>query len=220
MLIAIPIDAQYNTMLLHGSIIDSQFIQDTCNIDIHIEYEIERSDGFMSTDTTDLSAPAKIHFYAEGSGADHYKWSIIHKKENTEIIVATYTIQDITYTFYESGDYLIKLEAGRLNSDCVVEVYKELSIPISALDAPNFFSPLSSPGINDEFKVTYQSIVKFRATIFNRWGVKLYQWTDPDRGWDGKYKGKYVNPGVYFYIIEATGSDGRKYVKKGDINVL
>ena len=35
-----------------------------------------------------------------------------------------------------------------------------------------------------------------------------------------KKGGKYVAPGVYFYVIEAEGSDGKKYKKKGDINIL
>ena len=40
------------------------------------------------------------------------------------------------------------------------------------------------------------------------------------KGWDGKYKGKYVKPGVYYYVIEAKGADGKEYKKKGDINIL
>lgn len=48
--------------------------------------------------------------------------------------------------------------------------------------------------------------VKFKAWIFNRWGLQMYYWTDPAQGWDGKKGGKYVQPGVYFYVIEAEGS--------------
>ena len=32
--------------------------------------------------------------------------------------------------------------------------------------------------------------------------------------------GKLVLPGVYFYVIEAEGSDGKRYNLKGDINIL
>ena len=85
---------------------------------------------------------------------------------------------------------------------------------------PNAFSPGTSPGVNDEFRVVYKSLVKFSCWIFNRWGQLLYHWTDPAQGWDGKKGGKYVSPGVYFYVIEAEGSDGIKYKKKGDINIL
>jgi hypothetical protein len=48
----------------------------------------------------------------------------------------------------------------------------------------------------------------------------MFHWTNPAEGWDGKKGGKYVSPGVYFYIIEAEGADGEKYNRKGNINIL
>ena len=55
---------------------------------------------------------------------------------------------------------------------------------------------------------------------FDRYGNKMIEFDDPSKGWDGKYKGKYVKPGVYYYVIEAKGADGKEYKKKGDINIL
>ena len=48
----------------------------------------------------------------------------------------------------------------------------------------------------------------------------MYYWKDPSKGWDGKKGGKYVPHGVYFYVIEATGSDGKPIKKKGSINIF
>ncbi|CCZ11253.1 putative uncharacterized protein [Prevotella sp. CAG:1092] len=86
---------------------------------------------------------------------------------------------------------------------------------------PNAFSP-NGDGINDIYKAKegYQSIVEFHAYIFNRWGQKLYEWTDPAGGWDGKYKGKDVAQGVYYCLVKAKGADGRKYDIKTDVNLL
>lgn len=86
---------------------------------------------------------------------------------------------------------------------------------------PNAFSP-NGDGINDIYKAKegYQSIVEFHAYIFNRWGQKLYEWTDPAGGWDGKYKGKDVAQGVYYCLVKANGADGRKYDIKTDVNLL
>ena len=95
-----------------------------------------------------------------------------------------------------------------------------ISIGESRLEEPNIFSPGSSPGINDEWKVAYQSITSFKCWIFNKWGVQVFYFDDPSKGWDGKYKGKYVDPGVYYYVIEAKGADGVSYKHKGDINIL
>ena len=44
--------------------------------------------------------------------------------------------------------------------------------------------------------------------------------TSPSQGWDGKYKGKLVPAGAYFYVIKAIGADGKKYELSGDINII
>ena len=96
----------------------------------------------------------------------------------------------------------------------------EIFIGESKFDIPNAFSPGTSPGVNDEWKVSYKSIVSYKCTIFNRWGKKLFESDDPSVGWDGKTGGKVVPPGVYFYVIKAVGADGVKYDKAGDINII
>ena len=86
---------------------------------------------------------------------------------------------------------------------------------------PNAFSP-NGDGYNDVYKVKdgYKSIVSFEATIFNRWGQKLYSWNTLDGGWDGKFHGSTVKDGVYFVVVKAKGADGREYNIKRDVNVL
>ena len=96
----------------------------------------------------------------------------------------------------------------------------EVFIGASRLQCPNIFSPEASEGINDEWKVSYKSITSFKCNIFNRWGIKIAELTDPSQGWDGKYKGKYVPSGVYYYVIKAEGADGVKYDLSGDINII
>jgi gliding motility-associated-like protein len=95
-----------------------------------------------------------------------------------------------------------------------------IKITESFSEIPNAFSPGTTPGINDEFRVAYKSLLNYKCWIFNRWGVEMYHSTNPSEGWDGKKGGKYVAPGVYFYVIEATGSSGEKFKKKGSINIL
>lgn len=167
------------------------------------------------------SAPVNIDFYGHANKptADHYTWFIYNKKDmkNPE---ARYNDKDMNYTFERHGEYIVKLEVANINSGCVDSVSVNFKITESKLLIPNFFSPRGTPGQNDIFKVSYQSIVKFKCTIFNRWGNKIYEWTDPSQGWDGRYKGSLVNPGVYYYVIDATGSDGERYHKGGDINIL
>lgn len=108
-------------------------------------------------------------------------------------------------------------------STATCQAYSEtftINIGEPRLEAPNVFSPGTSPGVNDEWKVAYKSIVSFKCWIFNKWGVQMFYFDSPDQGWDGKYRGKYVDPGVYYYVIEAKGANNKKMKLKGHINIL
>ena len=131
-----------------------------------------------------------------------------------------FTEPEVEYTFSEYGKYTAEVEVSDRTGKCYASYPFEIEVAESFLDVPNAFSPGTTPGVNDEFRVAYKSLVKFSCWIFNRWGQQIYHWTNPAEGWDGKKGGKYVAPGVYFYVIEAEGSDGIKYKKKGDINIL
>ncbi len=196
-------------------------------VDAHgvVEQHKEKADNENSSDTEyGGSAPVDITFtaYANEPVAAFYIWKVSKVETNgTTNTIVRYTDKVLRYTFEQSGDYIVQLEVIDAKSVCVdtSQVFK-VFIGTSSLKIPNAFSPGSSPGVNDEFKVSYESIVSFRASIFNRWGNLLYQWSDPSKGWDGKVSGKYVPSGVYFYVIEAKGADGIRYKKSGDINIL
>lgn len=167
------------------------------------------------------SAPATISFNGYATeAATHCEWQMSHSAD-FENVEEQYTESELTKTFNEAGTTYWRFVANNDVRDCVAEseIYT-VSIGESSLQCPNAFSPGTTEGVNDEWKVSYSSIVKFRCWIFNSWGVQLCELTDPSQGWDGKYKGKVVNPGVYYYVIEAEGSEGKKYKLKGDINIV
>lgn len=167
------------------------------------------------------SAPAEVNFsgYGNEPTARFYTW-FIYNTSDLENPIVRYTDKNIRYTFNDAGTFRIVLEVADKSSLCADTVNVQLSISESELKVPNIFSPDANSETAKVFRVTYKSLVKFKCTIFNRWGNKLYEWTDPSKGWDGKYNGKYVNTGVYFYAIDALGSDGKHYKKAGDINVI
>jgi len=163
-------------------------------------------------------APLVMDFYSYPSqAATFYEWFIFDTEDGTGTY-KRYSDENLNHTFLQSGKFLVKLYVS--NSTCKDSASFTTIVSESKLDCPNFFTPRSTPGENDEFRVAYRSIVKFKGTIINRWGNVLFEWTDPSQGWNGTFKGKAVSPGVYFYLIEAKGSDGIVYKKKGDINLL
>jgi gliding motility-associated-like protein len=70
---------------------------------------------------------------------------------------------------------------------------------------PNVFSP-NGDGINDFFSVKSSGLNTLSCAIYDRWGLKLYQWDGVNGHWDGTEmkNGKGVTDGTYYYIIETT----------------
>ena len=61
--------------------------------------------------------------------------------------------------------------------------------------------------------------------IFNRWGDIMYKLTnfqpnDPALGWDGTFRGKPLDPGVYVYWAKVKFVDGTVEVFKGDVTLI
>lgn len=166
------------------------------------------------------SAPADIEFKAYVSeGVIHYEWQMSHDPEFEEIDYR-FNVKDLDYTFLEEGTYYLRFIGSNSDGSCeaIGETFT-VTIGASELLCPNAFSP-DGDGVNDEWKVSYRSIIDFDCWIFDRYGAEIFHFSDPSLGWDGKHHGKLVKPGVYYYVITATGADGRKYKKSGDINIL
>lgn len=182
-------------------------------------------DGAEVEATTDFAgqAPLAVTFRANPQNMEDYspvyEWHFKRSDEETEMMVRYE--EDTQYTFTESGTTRVTLKVylndkGEQLDSTVFNV----TVSESKLVFPNAFSP-NGDDRNPTFKAKeYQSIVEFHAYIFNRWGQKLYEWTDPAGEWDGTYHGKVVRDGTYFLLVKARGADGRKYNIRKDVNVL
>ena len=195
---------------------------DTENIDSADNSDNNQGSNQIKDDDTSLggSAPADISFIAHVSqGVMHYEWQMSRNPE-FEDVEYRFNVQNIDYTFLDEGTYYVRFIGSNSDGSCesIGEVYT-VSIGASELLCPNAFSP-DGDGINDEWKVSYRSIIEFDCWIFDRYGAEICHFSDPQLGWDGKRGGKAVNPGVYYYVITAVGSDGKRYKKSGDINIL
>ena len=179
----------------------------------------------MAGSDDDFCAPVEIRFnaYANLPVASRFVWKI-YNSDDPEKLLIQYNGAELDYTFRRAGTFIAQLEVSDRTGLCSNEENEDHSFQISITETeitiPNAFSPGTTPGKNDVFKVRFKSIDRFQGWIFNRWGTELFHWTDPNLGWDGKYRGNYVPAGAYYYVIEYTGTDGKKRTKTGDINVF
>ncbi|MBR9919687.1 MAG: T9SS type B sorting domain-containing protein [Bacteroidetes bacterium] len=103
-----------------------------------------------------------------------------------------------------------------------VEVDKNINVYI-----PNIFSP-DGNGLNDYFQVfTGAGVQQVRSLrIFDRWGEMVFYKTNmpggaPETdGWDGTFRGKRMNSGVYVYMAEVEYKDGSVVLFRGDITLM
>ncbi len=105
-------------------------------------------------------------------------------------------------------------EAGCSTSDSITVLVSSESI----LDVPNAFSPGSR---NSTFKILRRGDATLKGfTIFNRWGQKVFETADIDKGWDGTYNGEPQPMGVYIYTIDAVNANGRRFTKQGNVTLV
>lgn len=198
------------------------------SVDAKAYYTDEEHEYQEVTSIDKGQAPLAVEFRANPGGMDgwtpSYEWHFLKMEGDqgfTELLVRYEETTE--YTFTESGTYNVVLrtqvtngtETNELDPQTIVVVVLE-----SKLSFPNAFSP-NDDGVNDTFKAKeYQSIVDFHAYIFNRWGQKLYEWTDPAGEWNGTYNGRPVKDGVYFLLVKARGADGYEYNIRRDVNIL
>ncbi len=89
----------------------------------------------------------------------------------------------------------------------------------SLLAMPNAFSPGNGP--NNTFKILKKGIASLHYfRIFDRWGVKVFETTDINQGWDGTLNGTPQPFGVYVYDVDAVTSTGREFMKHGNVTLI
>ncbi len=163
----------------------------------------------------------------------------IHLNTNTNISQVIWDIDSINFKFHFLND---------LKTDVEIEGYANDTIYATVIDEngctstgalyiivntsrnvyiPNIFTP-DGDGLNDEFRLTIGKGVKRinYLKVYNRWGELMYfeQNLNPSVAntvsWDGRYKGKRVNPGVYVYLVEVVFLDKRKILYRGSVTLI
>jgi gliding motility-associated-like protein len=159
------------------------------------------------------------------SGGSSYTWS---PALNLSCTVCDSTIATPT----ETSTYCVSVtDLGCTDSACVTV---NIHVPCrtdSDLETPNAFTP-NNDSYNDEFCLYGwgECVSEFSIFIFDRWGAKIFESTDPGFCWNGYYKGRLLDPGVYVYFIKAayiiegaTANDPttvKEITKKGNISLI
>jgi gliding motility-associated-like protein len=123
---------------------------------------------------------------------------------------------DTTYfiNVSEEGDYSVLMQTAegcsKLEKVTLVDTWFPFNIP-------NAFTP-NGDGLNDTFHpvTDYDRFSKFSMVIYNSWGQKQFETTNPADGWDGKD----AAAGVYVWVITYADYLGKVSTLRGSVTVV
>lgn len=84
---------------------------------------------------------------------------------------------------------------------------------------PNAFTP-DGDNLNNTFRPVGRFFKDYELRIYTRWGEPVFYTTNPQQGWDGRYKGEDAPQGVYVYSAVITDSEGTRFERKGTVHLL
>ncbi len=167
---------------------------------------------FSITEGTMVTLGTPVHLVNSSTNATSYLWTLCNN--------SMYTTTDLTTSSLDTGKCCIKLVAktGGSCKDSVthcITVIDEMSINI-----PNVFTP-NNDSRNDIFNIKTSGIKSLSCSIYDRWGLKMYEWEGINGYWDGKTKAGVPSvDGSYFYIIDYTDFKDVSKTEKGFLSLF
>jgi gliding motility-associated-like protein len=147
-----------------------------------------------------------------GAGNPAYSWTPTNGLSCTDCeIVTAAPVITTQYTI-----------TGTTDSGCISVTSSLITVnPQHQIYIPNAFTP-NNDGINDLWQAFgYKKAWIFcEVEVYDRWGEKIFQSTDINFGWDGKYRGTFVEPGEYVYTFKVVFVDDYSVSNKGSITVI
>jgi hypothetical protein len=84
---------------------------------------------------------------------------------------------------------------------------------------PDSFSP-NNDGHNDVFRVYGNCILTFNLRVYDRWGELVFDTDKAQNGWDGTFRDKELNSGVYVFKVDIVLSDGTEVKESGNLHLI
>ncbi|MCF8424812.1 MAG: gliding motility-associated C-terminal domain-containing protein, partial [Bacteroidia bacterium] len=132
--------------------------------------------------------------------------------------IACITCSNTTVQPTVSTNYIV---VGSNSQYCQAQDTVKIIVDVNCGDffIPNVFSP-NDDGLNDFINVHGRCITAYNLQIFSRWGEKVFETSNLENSWDGTYKGKKMDTGVFVYKADGVSIDGKSFKFKGNITLI
>lgn len=165
----------------------------------------------VNTSTTSTYNDNTVTFYNSSNNASD---CITYFGDGDSLIGCDW--DEVSHTYAKEGEYTITQFVS--NGNCTDSMATTILITsISTVYAPNAFTP-NFNGVNDFFNIYVKNTKNFELMIFDRWGELIFETSNPNIGWDGYYKQKPVESGVYVWKLSYTTKEDHQII--GHVTVL
>ena len=120
-------------------------------------------------------------------------------------------------------DFTYYLTVTTLDGEFQCTAKDTMVIHVNCADivVPNAFSPASASPLTNKFALINKEISKLNYfRVYDRWGVLVFETSDPLQGWDGTYNGKPEPADVYVWTADAFCLSGKEIKKSGNVTLL
>lgn len=115
---------------------------------------------------------------------------------------------------FNPGTYTVSLILEDANG-CISRLSYQIYIPDQSLKLPilpNVFTP-NGDGLNDFYHLSIEKgPVDFQVTIMDRYGLMVFESSDPQFKWDGQYQGQALGTGTYFIQLQWEGQVHKNFL--------
>lgn len=130
-----------------------------------------------------------------------------------------YNTPGFNHSFYDTGYHLIH-QIVTNQYGCTAEAQQEIRVlPATTIYIPNAFTP-NADNINSGFGAYGNVVRDFRMTIFDRWGMKIFESRDINHFWDGTLNGRPIKEDTYVYKIYYVDHRGDSHEVLGHVTVV
>lgn len=174
---------------------------------------IPNAGASFNTNVIAAGIPQTVAFSNTSSNATGYYWTLGNGYSS---VLQTPANQ----TYNSAANYTVTLIAYG-NNGCNDTISTVLTVAdTTGLTTPNVFTP-NGDEINDVWQPSAHNVKTLECTIYNRWGIKVYEFLGPQDKWDGHTTaGIACEDGTYFYVLKATDTDNTSYNFKGYIQLI
>lgn len=161
---------------------------------------------------TAYGIPQTIPFNNTSTNANSFYWNFGNNSSSTQLspsniysVAAIYTVTLIAYGNNNCNDTLIKT---LIISDTI------------GIIIPNVFTP-NGDGTNDVFIIDAQGYTSIEGIIYDRWGLKVYEFLSIKDSWNGRTtNNNECDDGTYYYLFNGVDANNKAHSFKGFIQLI